>query len=136
VSVFSGVIAHVDSSFNHFQSVIHDPSARITAISALYEEIDAAEQLLSLRNALAPISLLPPEVLARVFYLLSLLPVPASPPLPSTELDEPAVKYVMVVAEDELLAQDRDRSVLKSSPISLALAAIRSAPKLPMFHHR
>ena len=42
----------------------------------------------------------------------------------------------MVVAEDELLAQDRDRSVLKSSPISLAPAAIPPAPELPIFRHR
>ena len=34
----------------------------------------------------------------------------------------PAVKYVVDVAEGVLLAQDRDHSVLKSSPISLALA--------------
>ena len=72
-SVFSDVFARVDSGFIHFQSVIHDPDARIVAISTLYKEINAAEQLLlSLRNALTPISLLPPEVLARVFYFLSL----------------------------------------------------------------
>ena len=40
-------------------------------------------------------------------------PVPVSPPLPSTKLDVPAVKYIMVVAEDELPARDRDRSVLE-----------------------
>jgi F-box-like len=67
----------VESGFNHF---IHDPSAGISAIYAVDEEIEqlkaveAAKQLLhsqlARRNALAPISVLPPEVLARVFYFL------------------------------------------------------------------
>src|ERR1019366_7937030 len=75
-SVFSDVFACVESRFNHFRSVIHDPSARVAAISA---EVDAARQLLcSLRNALAPISLLPPEILARVFHFLTLEEPPCS----------------------------------------------------------
>jgi hypothetical protein len=71
--LFSGVFTRVNSGFNHFQSVIHDPRARFEASSSVGEEVDAAWQhLRSLRNALAPISLLPPKVLARVFHFLSL----------------------------------------------------------------
>ena len=71
--MFSDTFARVESRFNHFQSVIHDPRARVAAVSAVDEEINAVMQLLhSLRNALAPISLLPPEVLSRIFHFLSL----------------------------------------------------------------
>lgn len=45
----------------------------------VYKDIDAAMQLLrTLHNSLAPISLLPPEVLARVFHFLSLEEPPFS----------------------------------------------------------
>jgi F-box-like len=47
------------------------PTAREAALSAIDKEIDAARRLtrslLSRRNALAPISVLPPELLARIF---------------------------------------------------------------------
>ena len=71
-STFSDVFARVESRFNHFQSVIHDPEARVAAVSAVDKEIDAVMQLLhSLRNAMAPISVLPPEVLSRIFHFIS-----------------------------------------------------------------
>ena len=69
--MFSDVFARVESRFNHFRSVVHDPSARVAAISAVDKEVGAAMRILhSLRNALAPISLLPPEVLSRVFHFI------------------------------------------------------------------
>ena len=55
---------------------MHDPGARVAAISTVDKEVEAARQLLrsllTRRNALAPISLLPPEILARVFHFLAL----------------------------------------------------------------
>jgi hypothetical protein len=80
-SVFSQVFARVESSFNHFRTVIHDPDARVAAIYAIdkdineqLEVIDTARQLLHSHlarlNAFTPISVLPPEVLARIFYFL------------------------------------------------------------------
>jgi hypothetical protein len=49
------------------------------AASAVNKEVHGAMQLLlTLRNALAPISVLPPEVLARVFRFLSLQEPPCS----------------------------------------------------------
>ena len=75
-AVFSDVFARVESGFNHFRTVTHDHNARLAAISAVDKEVDATRQLLlsllTRRNALAPISLLPPEILARVFHLLAL----------------------------------------------------------------
>ena len=72
-SLLSGVFARIKSGFNYSQSVIHDPRARFEASSSVGEEVDAAWQYLrSLRNSLAPISLLPPKVLAKVFHFLSL----------------------------------------------------------------
>ena len=58
------------------------PTARTTAISVIDEEIDASiyltHSLLSSRNALAPISSLPPELLARVFGFYALVEPPWS----------------------------------------------------------
>ena len=74
--MFSDVFARVESGFAHFRTVTHDHNARLAAISAVDKEVDATRQLLrsllTRRNALAPISLLPPEILARVFHLLAL----------------------------------------------------------------
>ena len=65
----------VESGYSHLHSVVHDPSARVAAISAVDKEVDATRKLLRLllmrRNALAPVSVLPPEVLARVFHFLA-----------------------------------------------------------------
>ena len=75
-AVFSDVFARVESGFNHFRTVTYDRDSRLAAISTADKEVDATRQLLrSLlirRNALAPISLLPPEILARVFHSLAL----------------------------------------------------------------
>ena len=83
--MFSDLFAQMESRFNpnHSKTGIHDFSARarVAAISTLDKAIDVAWQflcsLLTRRNALMPISLLPPEILARVFHLL----VPEEPPL-------------------------------------------------------
>ena len=73
--MFSDVFARIESGYSHLHSVVHDPSARVAAISAVDKEVDATRKLLrSLlmrRNALAPVSVLPPEVLARVLHFLA-----------------------------------------------------------------
>jgi hypothetical protein len=82
-SMSSDVLAQIESRFSPklFETGFRDPGARITAISTLDKGIDAARQfvcsLLTRRNALVPISLLPPKIIARVFHLL----VPEEPPL-------------------------------------------------------
>ena len=78
-SVFSDILSRVESGFNHFRSVIHDPCARVAALSVVDKEIDASKlRLRSLINDLAPISLLPSEILALVFRFLSLEDPPCS----------------------------------------------------------
>jgi hypothetical protein len=76
------MFARVESGFDHFRTVTHDRDARLATISAVDKEVDATRQLLrSLltgRDALAPISLPPPEILARVFHLLALEETPYS----------------------------------------------------------
>jgi hypothetical protein len=53
------------------------PGHVLRPFSAVDEEIDAVMHLLqSLRNAMAPISLLPPEVLSQIFHFLSLMDEP------------------------------------------------------------
>ena len=68
----------IESRFNpsHSRTGFSDPSARIAAISTLDKGIDAASQflrsLLTRRNTLVPISVLPLEILARAFRFLVL----------------------------------------------------------------
>jgi hypothetical protein len=77
--MFSDIFAQIESKINpsHFRTGIHDPSPRIEAISTVDKGIDTAKQfvrsLLTRRNALVPISLLPPKILARVFHFLQFL---------------------------------------------------------------
>ena len=90
LSIFSDIFAQMESRFNvdHSETGIHDPSARVAAISALDKGIDATREIMrqfllplfTRRNALVPISLLPPEILARVFHFLARV----VPPLPSS----------------------------------------------------
>ena len=83
-STFSDVFAPTEFRFNlnHFETGFHFSGARVAAISSVDKEIDAAWQFLrsrlTRRNALMPISLLPPEILARVFHLLVLDEPPLS----------------------------------------------------------
>ena len=83
-SMFSDVFAQIESRLNpsHSRTGIHDPSARVAALSTVNKGIDATRQflrsLLTRRNTLVPISLLPPEILARVFHFLVLKETPFS----------------------------------------------------------
>ena len=81
-AAFSDEFARVESGFTHFRTLTHDYNTRLATISAVDEEVDAARQLvrslLTHRNALAPISLLPPEILSRIFHLLALKEPPYS----------------------------------------------------------
>ena len=80
----SDVFAQIYSRSNpsHSRTGIHDASARVAAISTVDKEINAKRQslcvLLTRHNTLVPISLLPPEILARVFHLLVLKKPPFS----------------------------------------------------------
>src|ERR1700679_2859561 len=77
-SMFSDIFAQIKYRFNPSQTRtgIHDPGARVAALCTVDKSIDAARQflhsLLTRPNALMPISLLPPEILARVFHLIVL----------------------------------------------------------------
>ncbi|KAI0290882.1 hypothetical protein BC826DRAFT_517418 [Russula brevipes] len=74
-SMFSDVLlTHLDFLSNRFRPVVRNPSARAAALSTVDREIDVATlltcALLTNRNTLAPISVLPPEVLSRIFHLV------------------------------------------------------------------
>ena len=82
--MFADAFAQIESKFisSHSRTGIHDPSARVAALSTVNNGIDATRQFLrslfTRRNALMPISLLPPEILAHVFHLLVLEDPPFS----------------------------------------------------------
>jgi len=75
-SVFFDVFSRVESVLNNFRTVSRDPSVRLAAVSAVDKELDSAKRLFcslfTRRNALLPISLLPTEILTRVFHFLAL----------------------------------------------------------------
>ena len=76
--IFSDVFSQIESRINLYppESGFYDPSARVAAISTVDKGIDAAQEFLrslfTCRNTLVPISVLPPEILARVFHVLVL----------------------------------------------------------------
>src|SRR6266849_4352806 len=75
-SMSSDEFAQIESRFSpsHPRTGIHDPSTRVAVISTVDKGVDAARglvrSLLTRRNSLVPISLLPPESLAWVFHFL------------------------------------------------------------------
>ena len=70
------VRALLQAELSQFRAMTQTPGACAAALSAIDEEIDAARRfthsLLSRRNVLAPISVLPPELLARIFHFCAL----------------------------------------------------------------
>jgi hypothetical protein len=78
--MFSDV--RLESLSDQFRPVVRTSSARAVALSKVDREIDAAipltRTLLTHRNTLAPVSVLPPEVLSRIFHLVALAERPWS----------------------------------------------------------
>lgn len=76
----SDALARPKCELDQLRSTINNLSTRAAALSAIEKEIDAARahitSLLMHRNNLTPVSLLPPELLARIFHFHSL----AEPP--------------------------------------------------------
>jgi len=74
--MLSDLFTLLQSGHNLFQIMTQIPASRAAAVSAIDKEIDAArwlvQSLLSRRSTLAPISTLPPELLARIFRFLNL----------------------------------------------------------------
>ncbi|KAF8498170.1 hypothetical protein F5888DRAFT_227454 [Russula emetica] len=135
-SMFSDVFAQIESRFNpsHSRTGIHNPSARVAALSIVDKRIDAARQflcsMLTRRNALVLISLLPPEILARVFHLLVL----EEPPL-SGRQDVGWIKVThvcrhwrQVALDDSSLWARIGRTRMNRKWISEMLARARNAP--------
>ena len=130
------MFAHVESEFNHFRNITHDHLSRLAAMFAVDKEVDATKQhlrsLLTRRNTLAPISLLPPEILVRVFHSLAL----DEPPISSEEnsgwirTTHVCRHWRQVALDDSSLWAKISRigSELDSSLISEMLARARNAP--------
>src|SRR6266850_2972375 len=70
------VRALLQAELSQFRAMTQTPGTCAAALSAIDEEIDAAHRfthsLLSRRNVLAPISVLPTELLARIFHFCAL----------------------------------------------------------------
>ncbi|KAI0280971.1 hypothetical protein BC826DRAFT_437204 [Russula brevipes] len=70
------LLTRLESLSNQVRSIVQTPSTRAVVLSTVDRGIDAAVlltyALLTHRNTLAPVSVLPPEVLARIFHLVAL----------------------------------------------------------------
>jgi len=82
-TAFSDVFTRLESELNKFQSAIRSPKARAAALTTVDQCIDAAIfSMLTRRNMLVPISILPAEILACIFHFNASSPTqPCSPPL-------------------------------------------------------
>jgi hypothetical protein len=70
----SDVFTPIEYELNRSQSVIQTPEARAAALATAEQEINASKRLvlsmLTNRNMLAPISILPTEILAHIFHII------------------------------------------------------------------
>jgi len=84
----SDVFARLECELNQFQPAIQTPKARAAALATVDQDIKAGKRLiLSLftrRNMLLPISILPAEILARIFHFIAFSKRPYSPALASS----------------------------------------------------
>jgi F-box-like len=135
--MLSDVFAQIESRFDpgHSRTGIHDHSARAAAISTFDKGIDAAREfprsMITRHNAFVPISLLPPEILARAFHLLIL----EEPPLPEEGRGLGWIKVTHVcqhwrqVALDDSSLWAKIRGTLRYGKwISEMLARAKNAP--------
>ena len=70
----SDVLFRLECKLNQFQSAIQTSKARARALATVDQDIDAAKRLmlsiLTRRNMLVPVSVLPAEILARIFHFV------------------------------------------------------------------
>ncbi|KAI0289297.1 hypothetical protein BC826DRAFT_1107155 [Russula brevipes] len=129
------LLTRLESLSNQIRSIVRTPSTRAVALSTADRGIDAAmlltRALLTHRNTLAPISILPPEVLARIFHLVAL----AMSSRPKTEifLRWISVTHVcrhwrQVALDDSSLWARISGRLAKPTWISETLARARNAP--------
>src|SRR5712675_820073 len=78
----SDVFVRLECKLNVFQSAIRTPKARAAALATVDQDIDAAKRLilsvLTRRNMLVSISILPAEILARIFRFIAFSKPPHS----------------------------------------------------------
>jgi hypothetical protein len=133
--MFSDVLlTHVEFLSNQFRSVVRNPSARTVALSTVNREIDAAmlltRALLTHRNTLAPISVLPPEVFSRIFRLVALAEPARSilQKLRWIRVTHVCRHWRQVALDDSSLWARISGYQMTSAWISLSLARARNAP--------
>jgi hypothetical protein len=134
-STFSNVLlSRVEFLSNQFRSVVRNPSARTVALPTADREIDAAmlltRALLTYRNTLAQISVLPPEVFSRIFHLVALEKLPFFESRKRRWIRVTHVcRHWRQVALDDSSLWARISGYQKTTAwISLALARARNAP--------
>ncbi|KAI9430730.1 hypothetical protein F5148DRAFT_191660 [Russula earlei] len=134
VSTLTDVLSRLECELNQFQSAIQTPKALSAALSTLDNEIDAARRLthtlLTRRNTLAPISVLPSELLARIFHFhsLGMAPWPSPVSLGWITVTHVCKHWRQVALDDSTLWARISDFPPSNEWISEMLARARSAP--------
>ncbi|KAI0284063.1 hypothetical protein BC826DRAFT_170889 [Russula brevipes] len=132
-AMFSDVLlTRLESLSNQFRSIVRTPSTRAVALSTVDREIDAAmlltRALLTHRNTLAPISVLPPEVLARIFHLVAGSPWQKQESLRWISVTHVCRHWRQVALDDSSLWAKISGRMASTTWISEMLARARNAP--------
>ncbi|KAI0280966.1 hypothetical protein BC826DRAFT_437185 [Russula brevipes] len=126
----------LESLSNQVRSMVRTPSARAVALSTVDRGIDAAmlltRALLTHRNTLAPVSVLPPEVLARIFHLVALADAESSRPkmgnLRWIGVTHVCRHWRQVALDDSSLWARISGSMMEATWVCEMLARARNAP--------
>jgi hypothetical protein len=128
------LLTRLESLSNQIRSVVRTPSTRDVALSTVDKGIDAAmllaRALLTHRNTLAPVSVLPPEVLARIFHLAALAESsqPEMGSLRWISVTHVCRHWRQVALDDSSLWARISGSTANTTWISETLARARNAP--------
>jgi len=130
----SDVFFRLECELNQFQPAIRTPKARAAALATVDQDIDAAKRLiLSLftrRNMLVPISILPVEILARIFHLVAFSEHPNShrPELGSVYFTHVCRRWRQVALDDSTLWTHFSNTPRNKDWIAERLSRARNAP--------
>src|SRR5712672_2236459 len=132
----SDVFSRLECELNQFQSAIRTPKARAAALATVDQDIDTAKRLilslLTRRNMLVQISILPAEILARIFHFIAFSKHPYSstgtPMLGSVYFTHVCRRWRQVALDDPTLWTHFSNFPRNKDWISERLSRARNAP--------
>jgi len=134
----SDVFSRLECELNQFQSAIRTSKARAAALATVEQDIDAAKRLVhsmftrqfTRRNMLIPISILPAEILARIFHFVAFSEplYSRTPTLDSVNFTHVCRRWRQVALDDPTLWTHFSNFPRNKDWISERLSRARNAP--------